>query len=315
MCIQSARKLVPIENRHPIATPGKLGRTSQRRRAGTDTRDLFSVWRPGPEQLDVSVEDVVHGITLQPANLDRLLVSFVHDAGAFAQNLSRTHPPATMAQNIRLKNYPSRTSQIVRGDFLDESGHVDMRGACRDARSIEAVQASSGFDGSLTRRHRRRKLGEILLVLLGRELGRNFAEIHRASLGPQGSDILASQASAQAKRFSSPPKSSTPLPKIPYTSPRTTETENVYTTALSGFTGGFSNAFRYCNSKRDDCDRQRYLRCRCWHFGRTDFRHRPWASRRELAKGNRRASHARYAGRYRRPHPPGYALRRHEKRR
>jgi len=59
------------------------------------------------KQLNITVEDVVDGETLQAPDLDGLFLFFVHHAGAFAENFGGAHAAATVAQNIRFENYAS----------------------------------------------------------------------------------------------------------------------------------------------------------------------------------------------------------------
>ena len=78
---------------------------------------------------------------------------FVHHAGALAQHFGGAHAAAAFAQNIGGENHAGRAAQIAGGDFLDERGHVDVRGAGDGARRVETIQAARRFDGRLPRSH------------------------------------------------------------------------------------------------------------------------------------------------------------------
>ena len=89
--------------------------------------------------------EVVHGVALQAADFDRLLVVAMHHAGAFAQHVHRTDARAAQAQNIGVENGLRRAAQIAAGDLLDEARDVDVGGAGGGAGRVEAVEAAVGF--------------------------------------------------------------------------------------------------------------------------------------------------------------------------
>jgi len=86
-------------------------------------------------------------------------------------------------QNIRGENHARGALQIAGGDFLDESGDVDVRGAGERAGRVEAIEAARRFYSGLALTQRRFDLREILLVLLGGKLGRCFAKGHHRASG------------------------------------------------------------------------------------------------------------------------------------
>ncbi len=92
----------------------------------------------------------VHRKSLQPRDLNRLLVVTVHHAGSFAQHLHRTSPGTTRAKNIRIEDSSSRTGKIATRYLLNEARHVDMgRTSCR-TRRVKTVEAAIGLrHGSL----------------------------------------------------------------------------------------------------------------------------------------------------------------------
>ncbi len=100
--VQASGHFVAIENRHTITHLSQFRSTSQRRRPGTDTGDAFAVRRTCMEKLDPAIENVIHCVPLQPANLDWLLSLLVHHASAFAKHFRRADAAATRAQNVGL---------------------------------------------------------------------------------------------------------------------------------------------------------------------------------------------------------------------
>jgi hypothetical protein len=90
----------------------------------------------------------IHCVPLQQRNLNRLAIVAMHHARPFAQNIHRANTRATRAKNIRIKNAHRRAPQIARGNPLDESWHVNMRGARRCARRVKAIQTAIGLNYS-----------------------------------------------------------------------------------------------------------------------------------------------------------------------
>ena len=103
---------------------------------------------------------MVHGVALQPSDLDGPLIVAVHHACAFAQHVHRAHPRAAQPQNIRVQDGHGRAARIAAGDLLDEAGNIDVRGAGVGARRIEAVEAAVGFHQRLAASQRRMDLGK-----------------------------------------------------------------------------------------------------------------------------------------------------------
>ncbi len=87
----------------------------------------------------------IHGEALQPGDLDRLFVVAMHHAGAFAQHLHRAGAGAAGAQDVGVEDGAGGAGKVAAGDFLDEAGNIDMRGAGGGAGRIEAVEAAIGF--------------------------------------------------------------------------------------------------------------------------------------------------------------------------
>jgi hypothetical protein len=108
-------------------------------------------------------------MSLQQCDLDRLLVAIIQYAGAFAEHFHGTGARAGMAERIGVENDPGRAAQIPAGDFLDERGHVDVRGASDGAGRIVAEQALVGLEQRRVVRERRSDVGEIRRELLVRQ--------------------------------------------------------------------------------------------------------------------------------------------------
>ena len=121
---------------------------------------------------------MVHGESLQPANLDRLLAFLDHHARAFAQHFGRTDSSAAFAQNIRFQNHARRPAHIRRHDALDEARAHRFAWDTPDAGSVKTIETPRGFDGRLARVHRRRDVRKILLVFFRRQFRRGLAKGH-----------------------------------------------------------------------------------------------------------------------------------------
>ena len=129
------------------------------------------------KKMNISVENVIHGVALEPADFDRLLLFLVHYTGAFAEDFSGTHASAAVAQNIRFEYHARRATQIVSRDFLDEGRDVNVGRARHGARRVKAEKTARGFDGGLARSHAGRNFRKILFVLFRSKFGRSFAHV------------------------------------------------------------------------------------------------------------------------------------------
>ncbi len=98
-------------------------------------------------------------MSLQAADRDGLVFRAEHTR-AFAQFLHRAHARAGSAEKIGLQDSARRTAQIVRGNFLDEPGDIDVRGTGVRAWSVVAHQAPRCLDGGLIARQRWQKFVE-----------------------------------------------------------------------------------------------------------------------------------------------------------
>jgi hypothetical protein len=85
---------------------------------------------------------------LQTANHDGFVLG-AQNACALTELLDRAYSSASGAEKVGLKNCVRRTGSIVRSDFLDEAGDVDVRRAGVGAGRIVAEQASMRFNEGL----------------------------------------------------------------------------------------------------------------------------------------------------------------------
>ena len=171
-------QFILVENSDGVAPLGKFGGAGERRRAGTDAGHARAVGRARAEEIDFAIENVIDRVALQAADFDRALAFFGHHASAFAERFGGADAAAALAENIRAENHARRAAQIAGGDFLDEGGDVDVRGASDGAGSVETIEAARGFDGGLARSHARGDVREIRLVLLRRQFRCCFAKSH-----------------------------------------------------------------------------------------------------------------------------------------
>ena len=176
--VQSAGKFAPVKHRHAVTLPRQMRRARQGRRPRADAGHAPPIRLARVKQPNVAVQHMIHGESLQPANLDGLLALLDHDARAFAQHFGGANAPATFAENIRFQDHARRAAHIRRHDALDEAGHVDPRGTRLNAGSVKTIEAPRGFDGRLARVHRRRDVRKILFVFFRGQFRRGLAKGH-----------------------------------------------------------------------------------------------------------------------------------------
>ena len=99
--VQAAGHFIAVEYRDFVAPFCKLGGAGERRGPRADACDALAVRRAGVKQFNLVVEDIVDGVALQAADLDRLIALFVHHAGAFAKHLGGAHAAAAVSQDVR----------------------------------------------------------------------------------------------------------------------------------------------------------------------------------------------------------------------
>jgi hypothetical protein len=102
----------------------------------------------------------IHGIPLQTADLDGLLIVSVQHARALAEHFHGADARAACTEHVGFEDRPRRPRQIVAGDLLDEARHVDVRGAGLHAGRVKAVETAVGFDDGGGRGKRRMQVGK-----------------------------------------------------------------------------------------------------------------------------------------------------------
>ena len=120
--------------------------TRQRRWTGADASYFGGSLQRGDHwQLRAVLVEIIHGVALQAADFYRLLVVAMQNAGAFAQNVYRTHAGTACAQNVRVQNSERRAAQVSSGDFFDETRNIDVGGAGSGTGRVEAIEAAIRF--------------------------------------------------------------------------------------------------------------------------------------------------------------------------
>ena len=143
--VESAGQRAIVEDGDAGAVAAQFGGAGERCRSTAHAGD-FEVHGGGARGEDDAL-GVLHGVALQAADFDGLLIVAMHHAGAFAQDVHGTDAGATQAEDVGIENGLRGAAQIAGGDLLDEARHVDVGGAGRGARSIETVEAAVGFHG------------------------------------------------------------------------------------------------------------------------------------------------------------------------
>ena len=116
---------------------------------------------------DALVEEMIGGIALQRADIDRLVLAGHAHAGALAQDLGRADPRAGAAEDVLLEDGDRRALHIAGGDLADEAGNVDAGGAGLDAGRVVAEVAAARIDQRLARLERRLDIAEIRVISAG----------------------------------------------------------------------------------------------------------------------------------------------------
>lgn len=152
VCVQSARQSPALDYCYREPALRQLGRASQRSRSGANARDLLApLFDRLPGKTSLTVEKMLHGAPLEPADGDRLLVVTLQHAGSFAQHINRTYSRTTAAQNVRVQDGKGCPRQVIASDLLNKPGDVDVRGTHGRARRIKAIQAAIGLGESFMR--------------------------------------------------------------------------------------------------------------------------------------------------------------------
>src|SRR4030095_12987360 len=118
----------------------EFGGAGERGGTGADASGLAAFGGGGFDRKRCAiVEEIGHGMTLQAADLDGLLVVAVIDAGAFTKHIDRADARAAGAEDVGIEDGKCRAAEIALGDFLDEARNVNVSGAGCGARGIEQV--------------------------------------------------------------------------------------------------------------------------------------------------------------------------------
>ena len=143
--VESAGQRAIVEDGDGGAVAAEFGGAGERCRSAADAGD-FEVCRGGARGEDDAL-GVLHRVALQAADFDGLLVVAMHHAGAFAEDVHGADARAAQAEDVGVENGLGGAAQVAGRDLLDEARHVDVGGAGRGARGIEAVEAAIGFHG------------------------------------------------------------------------------------------------------------------------------------------------------------------------
>lgn len=138
----------------------EFGGTGEGGRASADTGDFLGVGNGFVWELAGGRIKMFHGVTLEKADGDGLVVDVVINAGAFAEDLNRADARTAQAENIGVENCFGGPEEVAGGDFLDEARDIYMRGAGASARRIKTEQAAVGFRHGCLRTERRMEFGE-----------------------------------------------------------------------------------------------------------------------------------------------------------
>ena len=144
--VKTTGKRLPLEHRDSKALLAQFGGTGEGGGAGANA-GYFARFGNGGfyGKRGPASKESVHGVTLQAADFDGLLVVAVIYTGAFAENVYRTDAGAAGAENVGVENGQCRATKIALGDFLNETRNVNVGGASGGARRVEAVKAAIGF--------------------------------------------------------------------------------------------------------------------------------------------------------------------------
>ena len=119
--------------------------------------------------LLAALHQIIGGVALQLADLDRLVLGEVADAGLLAERLDRADAGADAAHDVGLEDGLAGAAGIVGLDLADEERDVDVRRAGLHAGRVEAEIAAVGLDERLVARQRRMQVGEIAGVFVRRQ--------------------------------------------------------------------------------------------------------------------------------------------------
>ena len=93
-----------IEDGDVEAVFAEFGGTGERRGTGTDAGDLLRASSHFRRKLAAGSVEVLHGVALEEADGDGLMVDVLVDASAFTQDLDGADARATEAENVGIEN-------------------------------------------------------------------------------------------------------------------------------------------------------------------------------------------------------------------
>src|SRR5690349_5842850 len=174
--IQTAGIRFRLVDHSRISQLAEFDSTREARRAGPDQSDTMPVRRTRFENLNLAIEYVINCVSLQSANLDRLLAFGVQNARAFTEYRSGTYASAAVPEHVGGENGSCRTGQVVSDDLPNELWNVDLSRTSFNAGSVVAEQTTRGRFQSQRRRQRRIDIGKVLFNLLRSEFGARMHE-------------------------------------------------------------------------------------------------------------------------------------------
>ena len=120
----------------------------------------------GSEPSSAGGMEVVHGVALEPPDLNGLPVEAVHDAGALAQHLDGARARTTAAQDVGLENETGGPRTLPLAIRLMNPGtsmcvgQAPMQGASKQSRHrLASITAACGTSGGLSSLNRSRSSG------------------------------------------------------------------------------------------------------------------------------------------------------------
>lgn len=85
-------------------------------------------------------------IALQGADLHRLILGMIPDAGILAQDFDRADAGAHPAHDVGLEDRLGSTDRVIHRNRADEARHVDAGGAGLDAGRVITIETAAAFD-------------------------------------------------------------------------------------------------------------------------------------------------------------------------
>ena len=163
--IQSAGLVAGIIDDDRMALHGQPVRAGKAGRSGSDDGDALAGFGGAAVELAAMAHRMVGGVPLQQADLHRLALGRLADAGLLAQGLGRTDTGAHAAKNVLVEDRARRPVKIAGRDLADEFWDVDPGRARRHAGRVIAKIAPVRRDHRLMRVERRVRVAEILVVV------------------------------------------------------------------------------------------------------------------------------------------------------